>query len=276
MRNIDYYAKEIMGLFGRKSIMAILSTTFLLLLCIALTTAFFIGKEFGARFAEEANIAVFYDRDFKLDHLVRSIQSLDGVVSVEKVTREEAFEEMKAYLGEERSILERLGENPFDPYLRVRVSIGIAEEELDRISQMPFVSHVRDNREVIYKIRDITNTLAVVGLAIVLISFSTLALISYYVAAENLHAKSEYIGILKSLKAPYAFIIRPFLWYSVLINFVSGSLATLSSHFAMSFVRIETVVRYDFIGIGFCVLSVLVGVLATLSGGRRVSRNYRY
>lgn len=276
MRNIDYYAKEIMGLFGRKSIMAILSTTFLLLLCIALTTAFFIGEEFGARFAEEANIAVFYDRDFKLDHLVRSIQSLDGVVSVEKVTREEAFEEMKAYLGEERSILERLGENPFDPYLRVRVSIGIAEEELDRISKMPFVSHVRDNREVIYKIRDITNTLAVVGLAIVLISFSTLALISYYVAAENLHAKSEYIGILKSLKAPYAFIIRPFLWYSVLINFVSGSLATLSSHFAMSFVRIETVVCYDFIGIGFCVLSVLVGVLATLSGGRRVSRNYRY
>lgn len=276
MRNIDYYIREIIGLFGRKSIMAILSTGFLLLLCIALATAFFIGKELSARFAEEANIAVFYDSEIKLDHLVHTIASLDGVISVEKVTREEAYEEMKTHLGEERNILERLGENPFDPYLRVRVSTNISDADLDNISGMPFVSHVRDNREVIRKIRDITDALAFVGLAIVLISFSTLALISYYVASENLHAKSEFIDILKDLKAPYSFIIRPFLWHGILINLLSGSLAAVSFRLAMSFVRIETAVRYDCISVGFCALSVLAGVLATLSGGRRVSRNYRF
>lgn len=275
MRNFDYYIKEVLELFGKKTVLAILSTVFLLVLSMALTMGFLIGKEYSIRFAKEANIAVFYENDLKLGQLMQSIQSLRGVVSVENVSRNEAFEEMKDYLGEELTIIDRLGENPFDAYLRVCVSTDIEDAELDKIAQMPFVSHVRDNREVIRKIHDITNHLATVGSFVVLLSFCTSALISYYVSAENIHAKTDFINILKALKAPYSFIIRPFLWHSILVNLISGIIAVSLFFTAMSFVRIETNIAYPLVGVFFCGLSVLVGVIATLVSGRAVNKHDR-
>lgn len=276
MKNYDYYLKEILGLFGKKTALAVLSTMFLLLLSMALTIAFFVGGELGDRLASEANIAVFYDSDIKLDQLIHSIKNVEGVLSVEKVSKEEALEEMKAHLGEELTIIERLGENPFDPYLRVAVSTEIEDVQLDKISRMPFVSHVRDNREALFKIRGMTRALAQAGLVVVIISFSTMALISYYVSAENIHTKEEMIAILKTLRAPYSFIIRPFLWYSILVNLISGLFAFMFLRIAVSFIPFETNVRYSLIGIIFWALSVLVGVIATLVSGKSVSKNYKF
>lgn len=280
MSNFKYYLRETFSQFGTKSVLAIISTSFLLLLSVVLVFAYSVGAEYTERLASEAEIAVFYSSESMRDDLVRTLEYIEGVKSVTPVSEEEAFEEMKAQLGKEVSLLERLDSNPFEAYLRVAVEASISEKSLDAISVLPFVTHVRDNREVLQRIASITRTLAIAGALVVLTSVLTCAFMTYYVSSENIYSRREQIQSLRYMGAPTSFVLRPFVWHSVLVNLGAGLVSSAAFAYLVyrlrnmgqgaGFVSDQMVNSAVIIDASVVGLAVLSGVIASLLNGSKI------
>ncbi len=275
MRNFGYYVRETFGLFSGKSFLSIISTTMLLLLSISLSCSFFIGMYYSEILASEAEIAVFYSTPEKLDVIEKDIQAVSGVLGVRRITAEEAKAEMKTYLGEDADMLDKMKDNPFLPYLRVKVDATITVESIDTIKKIPLVTHVRDNRDILFKINHITQMIAIIGGAFVIVSVLTSAFISYYVSSENISMRRSQVENMKHMGAPDGFIMRPFRWHSVLLNLISSAIACgalyylvyrFSSDYSIDLMQVS---YFVYIASGFAVLTILIGVLGTVFSGRK-------
>lgn len=275
MKNLAYYLRETKSLLGAKTALAILSTAMLLFLSMSLTSAYFVSREYTELLAGEAQVSVFYSSPESRDRLISDLARITGVKDVQSVSEEEAYEEMKSYLGDEARLLDRLPENPFQAYLRVIVDANIPVERLDEIKKLPFVTFVRDNREVLHRISSLTSTIAVVGGITVLLSLLTAACITYYVASENLHARRETVEILLILGAPQRFILRPFLWHSVLINLLAGLISGIVLFLAASALAIEMSLELHRVALSYILLAIVIGAAATYISSLSVGREYR-
>lgn len=273
MRNLDYYFKEMLSMCGIKTVLAVFTTAVLLLLSMILTAAYLIGEEYGKRFASEADIAVFYGMEEKSDELIASLEAISGVIQVRRISAEEALEEMKPFLGEEIRLLERLPENPFQPYLRVRVRTDLSVESADRIGRLPFVTAVRNNGAVLEKIRTITLWAGIAGISVAVIVLTTCALLTYYVSAESILSKSEEIDVLSMLGAPYGFVIRPFVWHSLFMNLTAGLFSSSVFLLGRTYLPFETNIDFSVVAICLTAAAAVIGLIATHIGGRAISRN---
>ncbi len=270
--NARYFLRETVSMLGAKSALAAFSTMMLILLSVALTSAYIIFEKYSQKLAAEAEIAVFYSEVISPEKLSADLEKKPGVVEVTQVSREEAYEEMKGYLGSEAALLERLEENPFQPYLRVRVELGVSDFELENIRNTPFVTHVRDNRDILNKIDSITGALAFVGLTVVIISVLTSAFITYYVSVENIALRSEQVENLLYMGAPYGFIVKPFVLSSLIVNVAASIPCIIASVYVWNVVDAGVQVNIPFVCCAISMLIVVTGIAATHFSARGFRR----
>lgn len=261
--NARYFMREAAGMFGAKSLLAVISMMMLILLSAALVSGYIVGRGYSEKLANEAEIAVFYEEAISSEKIAAELSGLSGVLGVSHVSRKEAYEEMKGYLGSEVKLLEKLGNNPFQAYFRVRVEPGISTAELEDISNASFVTHVRDNRDVLKKIDAITNALAVIGLTVVVVSVLTCAFITYYVSAENISARREQIENLLYMGAPYEFIVKPFVLHSIFVSVPACAPAVIAAYFAGGYLDFGVAVEISFVGLALSPVMLVTGIIAT-------------
>ncbi len=269
MRNMGYYLRESFRLFSGKSVLSLISTTMLLLLSIFLSCAYFVSMHYSEMLAAEAEIAVFYSAPEKIESIEQQIEDTDGVLGITRISREQAKIEMKEFLGDDAKILERMKDNPFLPYLRVRVQSNISEASLEQIKSIPLVTHVRDNRDILSKIDKTTSIVGMVGIVLVLVSVLTSAFIYYYVSSENIALRRDQIENMKHMGAPDSFIMRPFVWHSVLLNMISSVIACGGAYFLAYYVKMVEISNVVLVCAVFFALTIVVGIVSTLISGRK-------
>lgn len=184
----------------------------------------------------EAEINVFYEQSLGKDgvsQLIEKIQGIEGVREVRSVNEGEAYTRMKNILGDEASVLEVFSDNPFSPFLEVNINLEEADSVLQALDPMPGIQYIRNNKDVLDRIRNISNLLNLFGfLVVIAVGISTLILVAHLIR-QGIYSQREQISTLRLLGAPEYFISFPFILEGFLLSLGGGLLAVSLAAFTI-------------------------------------------
>jgi len=232
--NIGYFFREtgrIIRLNLLSNLFSVIGTGLILFLLGLAVTGADMGNYLVNMLNEEAEINGYFSKDIspeERDALVKRIGEIYGVRSARLVDEDEAKDRMEKILGEEAKILELFEENPFEAFVEIRINVDAMDSILDNIKNMNGIDYVRDNKEVLEKIKDITYAFKVLGyLMIAAVGITTIIILSHMIR-QGIYNNREQINTLRLLGSPGAFIGFPYVLSGILLTLIGGFLATAS------------------------------------------------
>lgn len=232
--NIGYFFKEtgrIIRLNLLSNVFSVLGTGLILFLLGIVITGTNIGNRLVVMLSEEAEINGYFSdtiNDEERETVVDEINKIYGVRSVRLVNELEARDKMKDILGEEAKILELFEDNPFEAFVEIRIDIDVIDHILEDVRSMNEIEYVRDNREVLESIKEITNALKLLGyLMIAAVGVTTIIILSHMIR-QGIYNNKDQINTLRLLGSPRAFIGFPYILTGILLTLLGGIIATVS------------------------------------------------
>lgn len=162
--------------------------------------------------------------------IVSDIEALQGIEEIRYVPKEEAKERLAKRLGDQKYLLDALGEkNPLpDSFEVVLKSPALVETAAAAITRMDGVEQAKYGQDVIEHLFAITRLIRIFGLALmVLLAGATLFIISNTIRL-TVFARRKEVAIMKYVGATDWFIRWPFLLEGMVLGFVGGVLAAIA------------------------------------------------
>lgn len=231
--NIGYFFTEAVRTirFGLLSnIFSVLGTGLILFLLGMVLAGWSIGDRMLEAIGEEAEVSAYFTdagSEAQAQNLIGEVRKLPGVLDVKYVDEGQAKAQMEYMLGEEADILSLFNDNPFEAFLEIRIDLEQMDQVINGVKKLPGIEYVRDNREVLQKLKQLTGGLKLVGaLIIIAVGVTTLIILSHMIR-QGIYNNREQINTLKLLGAPNGFIGFPFLLAGTLLTLCGGILAIL-------------------------------------------------
>lgn len=238
--NIGYFIKEtgrIIRLNLLSNIFSVIGTGLILFLLGIVVTGTDIGNRLVLMLNEEAEVNAYFSQDIsseQIDELEKNISNLDGVRATRIVDENEAKANMQEILGEEAKILELFDDNPFEAFIEIRIDIEAMDSVIEGVNNTYGVEYVRDNQEVLEKIKDITYALKILGyLMIAAVGITTLIILSHMIR-QGIYNNKDQINTLKLLGSPGIFIGFPYILTGVLLTLLGGIIAAIAIMFIIN------------------------------------------
>ena len=162
--------------------------------------------------------------------IASDIEALQGIEEIRYVPKEEAKELLAKRLGDQKYLLDALGEkNPLpDSFEVVLKSPALVETAAAAITRMDGVEQAKYGQDVIEHLFAITRLIRIFGLALmVLLAGATLFIISNTIRL-TVFARRKEVAIMKYVGATDWFIRWPFLLEGMVLGFVGGVLAAIA------------------------------------------------
>ncbi|WP_416196431.1 permease-like cell division protein FtsX [Selenomonas sp.] len=162
--------------------------------------------------------------------IASDIEALQGIEEIRYVPKEEAKERLAKRLGDQKYLLDALGEkNPLpDSFEVVLKSPDLVETAAAAITRMDGVEQAKYGQDVIEHLFAITRLIRIFGLALmVLLAGATLFIISNTIRL-TVFARRKEVAIMKYVGATDWFIRWPFLLEGMVLGFVGGVLAAIA------------------------------------------------
>ena len=240
--NTGYFLKEVKTIIRTNllsNIFSLFSTSLILFILTMVIAGWWISSQVVETIQGESEINVYFNEsigNIGALKMVESIKGIDGVREVRMVAKQEAYNRMEKILGKDASVLRFFDDNPFSPFLEVKIHLEKMDPLLKSIGLVEGVGYVRDNRDVLNRIRNISVVLRILGyLVIAAVGISTLVIISHIIRL-GIHNNSDQINTLRLLGAPSTFIAFPFLLEGLLLTLGGGVLALALAAFALKYV----------------------------------------
>lgn len=290
--NAGYFLKEVKTMIRLSlisNILTVLSTGLIFFILAMIISGWWVSSHVVNVVQGEAEINVYLDESVvstntDVMQLVESIKGLEGARAARLVDKEEAYRRMVEILGKEASVLKNFEDNPFSSFVELKINLEEIDPVLERLNHMVGVEHVRDNRAVLDRLRNIAGLLRLVGfLVVVAVGISTLVIISHIIRLEISNNK-EQINTLRLLGAPETFIAFPFMLEGLLLTLGGGILAVALAAFSVSYLYARTAGPLPFIplppqdtllsGITIVVmlLSAVLGIVGSFLGLSSVNK----
>lgn len=240
--NAGYFFKEVKTVFRLNllsNIITIFSTGLIFFILSMIIAGWWVSSSVVDVIQKDAEISVYYNES--LDNagvlkLVDSIKRIEGVRDVQMVDKDQAYSRMSDILGKDAQVLKFFDDNPFSPFLEVNINLKEIDQVLKSINLVSDIEYVRDNRDILDRIRDISDMLGIIGfLVIAAVGISTLVIISHIIRL-GIHNSRDQINTLKLLGAPRIFISFPFLLEGLLLTLLGGVLAVVLSVLLINFI----------------------------------------
>lgn len=251
--NIGYFLKEVKTIFNSNwlsNFLSLFSIGLIFFIFAMIVSGWWASSQVVEMIRKEAEISVYFQESMGsagAARLAESIKGIDGVNEVRVVSGEEAYSRMEEILGKEARVLEVLDENPFSAFIEVKIQLDKMDAVISGLNWMPGIEQVRDNREVLEKLRDISGMLSFIGtLVLAAVGITTLVIISHIIRM-GIYANREQIKTLRLLGAPEGFIAFPFMLEGLLLTLGGGLLAAALSAFAINQVYIRMAGALPFI-----------------------------
>lgn len=232
--NIGYFIREtgrIIKLNLFSNIFSVIGTGLILFLLAIVITGTDIGNRLVDMLSEEAEINGYFSDvipEDERDTVVEKIDKINGVRRVRLVNETEAKDRMEDVLGEEAKILEVFDENPFEAFIEIRIDLNYIDDILDDVESMVEIEYVRDNREVLENIEDITNALKLLGyIMMVAVGITTIIILSHMIR-QGIYNNKDQINTLRLLGSPGGFIGFPYILTGILLTLLGGIIASVS------------------------------------------------
>ena len=233
-RNIGYFFKEaakVLWMNKVSNFFSLLGAILVLFLFGLVVSGWRISDRFVEMLQKEAEISAYFEENTgagEAEELVGFIKTMDGVWDARFVGAEEARLRMQEVLGEEAHILELFEQNPFEAFIEVRIDLSKMDNILEQVKHLKGIAYVRDNREILRQLQDISRVLEVlVVLMIAAVGVTTMVIISHMVR-QAIYQNKDHIYTLRLLGAPDRFIGFPYLLVGMLLTLLGGCLASLS------------------------------------------------
>ena len=162
--------------------------------------------------------------------IASDIEALQGIEEIRYVPKEEAKERLAKRLGDQKYLLDALGEkNPLpDSFEVVLKSPALVDSAAAAITRMDGVEQAKYGQDVIEHLFAITRLIRIFGLALmVLLAGATLFIISNTIRL-TVFARRKEIAIMKYVGATDWFIRWPFLLEGMVLGFVGGVIAAVA------------------------------------------------
>ena len=161
------------------------------------------------------------------DSMSVEIEAMEGVQEVRYVSKEEALEEQKDWLGEDGSLLDGLeDDNPLPASLRVTLSdLGRLSEIEARCKSMAGVESVSSPTYLAETLTGVERTLTVLAAIIIGILLLTSLVVIGNTVRLTVFARRREISIMKYVGATNGFIRLPFIVEGMVIGLVAAVLA---------------------------------------------------
>lgn len=229
--NTGYFlkeAKKIIQLNWLSNIFSFLGTSLILFILGMVVSGWGISNRLVKMLQEEAEISAYFEKGMdtrKAEELIETIKDTEGVWDARLVGEAEAYIRMEKVLGEEARILSLFEGNPFEAYIEIRIHLNKMDDVLVKVKNLKGVDYVRDNREVLERIQNITEGLKFLGyLVFAAVGITTLVIISHMIR-QGIYNNKDQINTLRLLGAPDSFIGFPFVLVGLLLTMGGGILA---------------------------------------------------
>lgn len=173
--------------------------------------------------AQEIKVVVVNDAtDEQIEEVGNEILGIDGVKDAEYVSKEEALESMKEWLGED--LIDGYDErNIFSASYNVTLTdLELNDEVQNSILQIPNVKKIESSNKVIEQVLRLAKGVKIVtGVILVLLIIISISIISNTIKL-TVHARRKEISIMKYVGATNSFIRWPFLVEGVIIGIMAG------------------------------------------------------
>ncbi|MBU4349474.1 permease-like cell division protein FtsX, partial [bacterium] len=275
--------REALLSFRRSALMttaAILSITTILIivgmfLLISINSSLFLKN-----LESQLEIIVYLEDNIsqaEINNLKSNITSIDGIKEVKFVSKEEAYQRLSKYLGEQKDILSAIEKNPLPASFEIQIKDPkMIEQIANQITKFIKVEEVEYGREIAERLLNFTYIFRRAGMLILtLLVFASILIISNIIKI-TVYARRNEIEIMSLVGATSWFIKWPFIIEGFLQGFISAILSTIilynfyffainEVHQAIPFLPL-VVDNVDLlpIGIAIVLLGSLVGILGSM------------
>lgn len=187
----------------------------------------------AATLESQVQISVYLQDNLKQadrEDLQQDIAHMQGIESIRYVSRDEAKARLADRLGDQKYLLDALGDkNPLpDSFELTVVHPDMVETAAKAIEHMNGVESAKYGQDVVEHLFDITRLMRIFGVALmVLLAGATIFIISNTIRL-TVFARRKEIAIMKYVGATDWFIRWPFLMEGVVLGFIGGILAAIA------------------------------------------------
>ena len=236
MQTSEYFIQEVLRSLKRNNWMSFASigtvAVSLFVLGVFLILVLNMNR-LASQLESQVEISVYLEDSVTTDErkvLVKDIEDLQGIESIKYVSKAEAKDRLEERLGDQKYLLDALGDkNPLPDSLEVVVrNPDLVETAAAAISHMDGVEEAKYGQDVIENLFQMTRLLRIFGLALMLLlAGATLFIISNTIRL-TVFARRREIAIMKYVGATDWFIRWPFLMEGMVLGFVGGVIAALA------------------------------------------------
>ena len=236
LRTSEYFIQEVFRSLRRNRWMAFASigtvAVSLFVLGVFLTLVMNMNR-LASSLESQVQISVYLkDNIKKADRadIEDDIRRMQGIATVEYVSRDEAKERLSERLGDQKYLLDALGDkNPLPEAFEVTVTEPeLVETAAKSIEKMKGVEAAKYGQDVVQHLFDITRLIRIFGfVTMLLLAGATLFIISNTIRL-TVFARRKEVAIMKYVGATDWFIRWPFLLEGIVIGFIGGVLATIA------------------------------------------------
>lgn len=195
-------------------------------------------------------IQVFIENDAtqeQIDELGEKIRALDGVSTIEFVSKDDALNQMKEQFGERQDLLAGYEENNIFPasYVVTLTDLTKNGEIQKQIDSFDYVKKIASSDETVETLINLANGIKIVTGIILLL----LIIISVFIIANTIkltvHARRKEISIMKYVGATNGFIRWPFIVEGMIIGIFASIISITIVGIAYNFI-VQSVVNSVF------------------------------
>ena len=195
-------------------------------------------------------IQVFINNDAtqeQIDELGDKIRGIDGVSTIEYVTKEQALEQMKERFGDQQDLLAGYEENNIFPasYVVTMTDLSKSKEVQDQILTFENVKKITSKDDTVSTLINLANGIKI-GTGVILL---LLVIISIFIIANTIkltvHARRREISIMKYVGATNGFIRWPFIVEGMIIGIFASIISIVIVGLAYSFIA-QSLVNSEF------------------------------
>lgn len=203
------------------------------------------------------------------DELEQKIIAIPEVNTMKYVSKEQALNVMKGWLGEDAELLEPYSgeDNPFKASFSITLTdLTKLDEVKNEISSFENVARVEVGNETVNRLVDIANGIkTATGVILLLLIFISIFIIANTIKL-TVHARRKEISIMKYVGATNGFIRWPFMVEGIIIGVVSAVITVVILGFTYNFVadKITSGDTMEAIGLGLLSFSDVITLLFTV------------
>ncbi len=243
--NLGYFLKETKNIVRHNllsNIFSFFSTGLIFFILALVISGWQVSNRVVLAIQGEAEMSVYFNSelsDNEIARLTKEIEGIGGVFEARLINEEEAYIRMGEILGKEAQVLESFGDNPFSPFIEVKIRIEGMDLITKELNSVNGIEYVRDNREVLDRLRNISGALEILGFLILTAVGITTTVIIAHIIRTGIYDCREQIETLRLMGAPETFIAFPFLLEGLFITLAGGIMASVLIVFVLKYVYVQ-------------------------------------